>query len=102
MGLKVRGEFLHSSSSFFLPLHELGVYLTMLLLDHTVYCRVISGKWVGKFVRGRVGGLVWTYCSGICPEGKKACHIAMVHRVCNTRHREYGGRVLPSQHLVDA
>jgi len=33
---------------------------------------------------------------------RKACHVATVHRVCNSRHREYGGRVLPSQHLVDA
>jgi hypothetical protein len=67
VGLYVRAEFLHSSSPF-LPLHELGVYLTMLLLDQNIYCRVIDGK----FVQGGVCGLILTYCSGICPESKKS------------------------------
>ena len=30
---------------------------------------MINGRWVGKFVRGGVGR---TYCSGICPDGKKS------------------------------
>jgi hypothetical protein len=36
------------------------------------------------------------------PKARKALHIATVHRVFNSRHPEYEGRVLPSQHLVDA
>ena len=39
--------------------------------DDDVYCRVVDGNRVGKFVGGGVGGLVWTYCPDICPESKR-------------------------------
>jgi hypothetical protein len=82
---------------FFLLFHGLGVHLTMLLLDQVLYCRVIDGKWVGKFVRGGVCGLYGhtvcglyelTVCglyghtvSAYALRARKVCHIATVHRV---------------------
>jgi hypothetical protein len=81
---------LHYITQFFLffLFRELGVYLTMLLLDQILYCRVIDGKWVGKFVRGGVCDLYGHTVCGLY--GHTVCGL-YGHTVCGL----YGHTVWP-------
>jgi len=82
-----------------------GMYRDARSAKHKIqflYCRVIDAKWVGNLVRGGVRGLFGHTIPAYALRARRARQIETVQWVYNSRRREYKGRLLPSQHLVEA